>query len=74
MTSQDTQRRVSVTTEGDIATVALDSPHNRNALSGLLVTQLREALDAAAADEAVRAVVLTHTGGTFCAGADQVGS
>lgn len=70
MSTQDTQRRVSVSTEGGIARVALDSPHNRNALSTLLVTQLREALDAAAADEAVRAVVLTHTGGTFCAGAD----
>ncbi|WP_338751657.1 enoyl-CoA hydratase family protein [Janibacter alittae] len=70
MSTQETQRRVSVTTTGSVTTVALDSPHNRNALSGLLVGQLREALEAAAADGAVRAVVLTHTGGTFCAGAD----
>jgi enoyl-CoA hydratase len=52
------------------ATLILDSPHNRNALSTRLVTELRHHLAAAAADPAVRAVVLTHTGGTFCAGAD----
>ncbi len=52
------------------ATLTLDSPHNRNALSARLVNELGEGLAAAAADPAVRAVVLTHTGGTFCAGAD----
>lgn len=52
------------------ATLTLDSPHNRNALSAALVTQLRRGLDDAAADPDVRAVVLTHTGGVFCAGAD----
>jgi enoyl-CoA hydratase len=50
--------------------LTLDSPHNRNALSGPLLAQLRQGLDAAAGDPRVRAVVLTHTGGTFCAGAD----
>jgi enoyl-CoA hydratase len=53
-----------------IGTITLDSPHNRNALSRQLVAELSQRLDAAAADSAVRAVVLTHTGGTFCAGAD----
>ncbi|HZN75401.1 MAG TPA: enoyl-CoA hydratase-related protein [Micromonosporaceae bacterium] len=53
-----------------IATVTLDSPHNRNALSAALITQLLEALAGAAADDAVRVVVLTHTGPAFCAGAD----
>lgn len=51
-------------------TVTLDSPHNRNALSDQLVSELRDALTAAADEESVRCVVLTHTGGTFCAGAD----
>jgi enoyl-CoA hydratase len=54
----------------DIARIALDSPRNRNALSAALVGQLTEALTDATADDAVRAVELTHTGGTFCAGAD----
>jgi enoyl-CoA hydratase len=53
-----------------IATVTLDSPSNRNALSAELVGELSAHLAAAAADEAVRAVVLTHTGTVFCAGAD----
>jgi len=53
-----------------IARIALDSPRNRNALSAALVAQLDQALAAAAADDAVRAVELTHTGSTFCAGAD----
>ncbi len=53
-----------------IARVTLDSPRNRNALSAALVEQLTAALSAAAGDEGVRAVELTHTGSTFCAGAD----
>ncbi|MFD6974885.1 enoyl-CoA hydratase family protein [Streptomyces sp. NPDC059949] len=53
-----------------VATLTLDSPANRNALSAELVADLRAALAAAGADPAVRAVVLTHTGTTFCSGAD----
>jgi enoyl-CoA hydratase len=61
---------VQYSTDRGIARIALDSPRNRNALSAALVGQLTEALTAAGADEAVRAIELTHTGGTFCAGAD----
>ncbi|MFD7258092.1 enoyl-CoA hydratase family protein [Streptomyces sp. NPDC059874] len=53
-----------------ITTLTLDSPANRNALSADLVATLRAALADAGADPQVRAVVLTHTGTTFCAGAD----
>ena len=53
-----------------IATVTLDSPANRNALSAQLVGEVAGHLAAAAADDAVRAVVLTHAGTVFCAGAD----
>ena len=56
--------------ERGIATITLDSPANRNALSAALVTQLAAHLAAAVADDAARAVVLAHTGTTFCAGAD----
>ncbi|WP_019932398.1 enoyl-CoA hydratase family protein [Nocardia sp. BMG111209] len=52
------------------AVLTLDCPHNRNALSSRLVTELLDGLARAGADPAVRAVVLTHTGNTFCAGAD----
>jgi enoyl-CoA hydratase len=53
-----------------IAVVTLDSPANRNALSAQLVGELTAHLQTAADDPGVRAVVLTHTGTTFCAGAD----
>src|ERR1700757_1442089 len=56
--------------EGSTARVTLNSPHNRNALSSALVEQLHHRFRQAAADPTVRAVVLGHTGGTFCAGAD----
>jgi enoyl-CoA hydratase len=57
-------------TGGPFARLTLNSPHNRNALSTALVRQLHQRLSEAAADPAVRAVVLGHTGSTFCAGAD----
>ena len=61
---------VEYTVEGRVARLTLNSPHNRNALSATLVGQLHQGLRDAAADPAVRAVVLGHTGNTFCAGAD----
>lgn len=50
--------------------LVLDSPTNRNALSRVLVGELRDHLAAVAADASVRAVALTGTGNTFCSGAD----
>jgi methylglutaconyl-CoA hydratase len=56
--------------DGGIATVTLDSPGNRNALSAQLRGELDERLKTAYADEAARVIVLTHTGSVFCAGMD----
>ncbi|MGW0330385.1 enoyl-CoA hydratase family protein [Streptomyces sp. NPDC003011] len=53
-----------------VETLTLDSPHHRNALSAALVGELAAALADCAKDTGVRAVVLTHTGTTFSAGAD----
>lgn len=53
-----------------IATITLDSQHNRNALSKQLVTELAEALATADGDDTVRAVLLTAAGTVFCSGAD----
>jgi methylglutaconyl-CoA hydratase len=53
-----------------VATLTMDQPHNRNALSAALRHGLADGLEAAIADGAVRVVVLTHTGPVFCAGAD----
>jgi enoyl-CoA hydratase len=55
---------------GKVATITLDSPKNRNALSRQLVSELTESMTAAGQESSVRAVVLTHTGSVFCAGAD----
>jgi enoyl-CoA hydratase/carnithine racemase len=55
--------------EGGVATITLDSPANRNALSTALLTSLHEALDRAEQPD-VRVIVLTHTPPVFCAGAD----
>ncbi|HHX85084.1 MAG TPA: enoyl-CoA hydratase family protein [Actinomycetales bacterium] len=61
---------VTYDSRGGAAYVTLDSPHNRNAISTALVEQLLAALERAATDDTARVVVLGHTGGTFCAGAD----
>ncbi|KIR60584.1 MULTISPECIES: enoyl-CoA hydratase-related protein [Micromonospora] len=61
---------VRVATARGVTTLTLDSPHNRNALSTPLMTELLAGLAAAVADDAVRVVVLDHTGPVFCSGAD----
>lgn len=61
---------VHLSTSDEVATIALDSPANRNSLSAQLVTELVDHLRTADADPAVRVVVVTATGTTFCSGAD----
>ncbi len=56
--------------DGAVATITLDSPHNRNALSRQLVSELFERLDVAEGDDAVKAVVIRSSGRVFCSGAD----
>jgi enoyl-CoA hydratase/methylglutaconyl-CoA hydratase len=53
-----------------VATITLDSPHNRNALSRQLVTELFDALDRAEQDGSVRVVLLRSADRVFCSGAD----
>jgi methylglutaconyl-CoA hydratase len=53
-----------------LATIVLDAPQRRNALSALMFRTLREVLDDAAADPAVRFVLLDHTGPVFSSGMD----
>lgn len=55
---------------GRIATITLNRPEKRNALSGAVVRELREAFAQAEADEKVKVVVLAANGKAFCAGAD----
>lgn len=55
---------------GRIATITLNRPEKRNALSGAVVRALREAFAQAEADGQVKVVVLAANGKAFCAGAD----
>jgi enoyl-CoA hydratase len=56
---------------GGVATVTLDRPEQRNALSGQMLAELVDAMKRARDDDDVRCVVLTGAGDkVFCAGAD----
>ena len=53
-----------------VATITLDSPHNRNALSRQLVGELFGCLDRARDDAEAKVVVLRSADRVFCSGAD----
>jgi enoyl-CoA hydratase/methylglutaconyl-CoA hydratase len=53
-----------------VATITLDSPHNKNALSQQLTGELLERLEVAGADDQVRVVVVRSALDVFCSGAD----
>ena len=57
-----------------VATITLASPATRNVLTADSMAAMRDHLRAAAEDPAVRVVVLTGEGSTFCAGADLSGA
>ncbi|MBO0848374.1 MAG: enoyl-CoA hydratase/isomerase family protein [Pseudonocardia sp.] len=56
--------------DSQVATITLDSPRNRNALSAQLRRELLAHLDTAIGTDDARVIVLTHTGTVFCAGMD----
>jgi len=63
-----------IETQADgIATLTMNRPEVRNAMSGEMMAALTEALPRLAADQAIRVVVLTGAGGAFCAGGDVKG-
>lgn len=53
-----------------VATLCLNRPDKHNALSARMLEELQDAARALAADDAVRVVVLTGAGKSFCAGGD----
>ena len=53
-----------------VASLVLDSQHNRNALSRQLVTEVYDGLAKAEADDDVKVVLVRAEGRTFCSGAD----
>ena len=67
MANDDLLRREN---HGAVARLVMTSPKNFNALSTEMIAALRDALDAIAADEAVRVVVIAAEGKAFSAGHD----
>lgn len=61
---------VRIATAAGVMTATLADVDNRNALGGALIRGLLDAIAAADADPAVRALVVTNEGSTFCAGAN----
>lgn len=53
-----------------VAVLTLNDPASYNAMGGRLLAELGDALDAAGADDQVRAVLLTGAGRGFCSGAN----
>lgn len=68
--AEPTAEKVHLDVARGVATITLDSPENRNALSAQLVSEFESHLATAAGNDDVRTILLTHTGNTFCAGAD----
>ena len=56
-----------------VATITMNRPDRRNAMSGSMIEGLKVALADAESSRDVRAVVLTGAGGAFCAGGDVKG-
>jgi enoyl-CoA hydratase/carnithine racemase len=56
--------------EAGVRWIALDRPESKNGLTDEVNGRIIDALDGAAADHAMRCVVLTGKGGNFCSGLD----
>lgn len=65
----DIDELVRLRLDDGVATITLDSQHNRNALGRRLIAELGDRLDQAEVGDA-RVIVLRHEGPAFCAGAD----
>ncbi|MBJ7505079.1 MAG: enoyl-CoA hydratase [Ilumatobacteraceae bacterium] len=61
---------IEVTRADAIATVTLNRPHRKNAVTGDMWAQLAETFRSLSADADIRCVVITGAGGEFCSGAD----
>ena len=68
--AETTPQTIQVEVADRVGRIWLNRPEVRNAFNALMIGELREALRALARDEAVRVVVLSGRGTSFCAGAD----
>ncbi len=71
MTATDTEKPLVIRTDDNgCATMTLNNPERRNALSGAMMAALHSAFDAIADDSTIRCVILAAEGPVFCAGHD----
>jgi methylglutaconyl-CoA hydratase len=56
--------------DGAIATITLNRPDRRNAISSTMIEEVLGVLNAAEADSVVRVIILTGAGRAFCSGMD----
>jgi len=63
---------VSIAMDGGVLSITLDRPSHKNALDPPAIGRIVAALETAATDDSLRAVVLAGRGANFCAGADWV--
>lgn len=68
-----TPTAIELRVEAGIATLALNRPEKRNAMSDSMRTELIAALEQIAGDNSIRALILTGNGKGFCAGGDVAG-
>jgi len=58
------------TDERGVATLTLNQPDKHNAMSAQMIAEITQAAKALGEDQAIRAVILTGEGKSFCAGGD----
>lgn len=65
-----TYQHITIAVDEHVLTLTLNRPERLNAWTHRMESEFREAVEAAEADEGVRAIVVTGAGRGFCAGAD----
>jgi len=65
-----TDQHVLIAADNGIGRIVLDRPDKRNALTHAMMTAILHALDGFSRDDAVRVVLLTARGSSFCSGVD----
>lgn len=63
---------VTVDVADGVATVTLNRPERRNAITGQVLAELNRALQSCDADDRVRVLVVTGAGSSFCVGAELI--
>lgn len=69
-----TYKELLYSVEDKVAVITLNRPHRKNAFSPNMEAELHRAFDAADADRAVKVIILTGAGDSFCAGYDLEGA